>query len=150
MQNFRSWLTNRAHAPQLWLGKNGYTLSTTLNLRHAAAALKRNTRSPTRINMQQTVKEEEEETKLSINMTVSGFEWVYNAGSSWAPLDQYTQHTIERLWSCNGASWVSSPSFGGQQIYIDTSEMSLVISGYSYTIARRQPRRQQQTRKRRM
>lgn len=110
---------------------------------------KENTRSPTRINMQQTVKEEEE-TKLSINMTVSGFEWVYNAGSSWAPLDQYTQHTIERLWSCNGASWVSSPSFGGQQIYIDTSEMSLVISGYSYTIARRQPRRQQQTRKRRM
>ncbi|KAI9315702.1 hypothetical protein BX666DRAFT_1958282, partial [Dichotomocladium elegans] len=65
-------------------------------------------------------------------------EWVYNAGSSWAPLDSYTQQTIEVLWSQNGATWIqSSPSFGGNSIFIDTSQLILTCSGHSFHIARR-------------
>lgn len=69
---------------------------------------------------------------------MAAIEWVYNAGSAWAPLDRYTQQTIEALWSQNGASWIqSSPSFGGHSVFIDTSQLILMCSGYSYTIARR-------------
>lgn len=68
----------------------------------------------------------------------SAVEWVYSAGTSWAPLDQYTQSMIEALFSRNAASWVhSSPSFGNQPVFIDTAELILMYSGCAYTIARR-------------
>ncbi|KAI8138115.1 hypothetical protein BJV82DRAFT_632649 [Fennellomyces sp. T-0311] len=70
-----------------------------------------------------------------VNATV---QWVYSAGSSWAPLDQYTQQSIEALWSHNACCWLnSSPSFGGHAVFIDTSELTITCSGYAYTIARR-------------
>ncbi|ORY96342.1 hypothetical protein BCR43DRAFT_418181, partial [Syncephalastrum racemosum] len=64
------------------------------------------------------------------------YEWVYNAGSSWAPLDQYTQSKIESLWFSHGACWIASPSFGGTTVYVDTADLILMCSGYAYTIAR--------------
>lgn len=65
-------------------------------------------------------------------------QWVYNAGSAWVPLDSYTQDAVEVLWSRNASSWIrNSPSFAGQPIFIDTSQMTLQYNGHCYTIARR-------------
>ncbi|KAI9321454.1 hypothetical protein BX666DRAFT_982446 [Dichotomocladium elegans] len=70
------------------------------------------------------------------------FEWVYNAGSAWAPLDHYTQNAVETLWNRNSATWIqSSPTFSGHPVFIDTSRMILICGGYTYTIARRYNRR---------
>ncbi|KAI8138451.1 hypothetical protein BJV82DRAFT_630886 [Fennellomyces sp. T-0311] len=70
-------------------------------------------------------------------MAANAIEWVYNAGSAWTPLDQHTQISIEALWSRNAAQWIQSPSFGGNSVYIDTTRLVLMWSGYNYTIARR-------------
>ena len=65
-------------------------------------------------------------------------QWVYSSGSNWTPLDQYTQQSIEALWSQNSCSWIySSPSFGGQAVFVDAADLTITHSGYAYTIARR-------------
>ena len=81
-------------------------------------------------------------------MVNASVEWVYNAGSAWTPLDQYTQTSIEALWSRNAASWIQNcPSFGGASVFIDTTRLILMWSGYAYTIARRYPCHQRRGRR---
>ncbi|KAI9256654.1 hypothetical protein BDA99DRAFT_516992 [Phascolomyces articulosus] len=65
-------------------------------------------------------------------------QWVYTSGSNWTPLDQYTQQSIEVLWCQNACSWIhSSPSFGGQAVFVDAAELTITHCGCAYTIARR-------------
>lgn len=63
-------------------------------------------------------------------------QWVYANGSSWITLDKYAQSQIETLWSRDASSWIDSPSFRGP-VYVDTSEMVLMVDGLQYVIARR-------------
>ncbi|KAI8637643.1 hypothetical protein BD408DRAFT_424172 [Parasitella parasitica] len=61
--------------------------------------------------------------------------WLYSSGQCWLCLDSTAQMQIEKLWSGNQASWVTSEAFQGP-IYVDTSMMTLIYNGYSYSIAR--------------
>lgn len=62
-------------------------------------------------------------------------QWLYSSGKTWVCLDAKAQQQIEKLWSANQSSWISSEYFNGP-IYVDISMMTLHYEGYSYTIAR--------------
>ncbi|KAI9469911.1 MAG: hypothetical protein EXX96DRAFT_491882 [Benjaminiella poitrasii] len=62
-------------------------------------------------------------------------QWLYSSGENWFCLDKIAHEQIEKLWNHNQASWVTSEAFCGP-IYVDTSMMTLIYNGYSYTIAR--------------
>lgn len=63
-------------------------------------------------------------------------QWVYANGHLWITLDIQAQRQIEVLWARDGANWISSNSFRSP-VYVDTSEMVLMVDGIAYTIARR-------------
>ncbi|KAF7730657.1 hypothetical protein EC973_001606 [Apophysomyces ossiformis] len=67
---------------------------------------------------------------------MSTIRWVYASGSQWVVFDTESQQHLEVLWSRESASWITSRSFGNQDVYVDTSEMLLMYGGYTYPIAR--------------
>jgi hypothetical protein len=67
---------------------------------------------------------------------MGSIQWVYANGSSWITLDPLAQRHIESLWSHNASNWIQTTSFR-YPVYVDVSQMCLVMGGYSYAIARR-------------
>lgn len=61
--------------------------------------------------------------------------WVYSSGSAWISFDPATQMVIETLWKRNQAAWINCPLFHGS-IYIDTTDMLMLYSSFTFTIAR--------------
>ncbi|KAG0165317.1 hypothetical protein DFQ30_008626, partial [Apophysomyces sp. BC1015] len=56
---------------------------------------------------------------------MSALQWIYASGSQWIVFDSESQQHLERLWSHESASWITSRSFGNHDVYVDTSEMLL-------------------------
>lgn len=67
---------------------------------------------------------------------MSNVDWVYASGSAWISFDPVTQMVIETLWQRDQDAWINTPLFHGP-VYVDTTEMTMFYSCFSFTIARR-------------
>ncbi|KAI9308270.1 hypothetical protein BJ944DRAFT_260589 [Cunninghamella echinulata] len=63
------------------------------------------------------------------------YQWCYNAGSVWVPLDKNTQVAIERLWRQSSADWVYVATFR-DQAYVNGASLYIYYNGANYYLTR--------------